>query len=76
MNGIFYLVVRAFIKNGTESHSVELKQTFDEAENRFYSIVASDIANNEIEYMSAYVLRSDTGTVELFKIKDRREVEE
>ena len=78
MNGLFYLVVRCFIKNGNETHSVELKQTFEEAEARFYGIVAADIANNEIEYMSAYVIRGNDGTMEMAKVKDRRaaEVEE
>ena len=72
MNGIFYLVVRCFIKNGNESHSVELKQTFDEAEKRFYSIIDSDINNAEITYLSAYVIRGNDGSLELSKVKDRR----
>lgn len=71
MEGVFYLVVRCFIKQGTEAHSVELKQTYEEAEGRFYSIVDSDINNAQIEYLSAYVIRND-GLVMLTKVKDRR----
>ena len=72
MNELFYLIVRCFIKNGAESHSIELKNDFDEAENRFYSIVDSDINNSQIKYLSAYVIRSNDGTTLFSKIKDRR----
>ena len=72
MNGDFYLVIRCFIKNGNESHSVEMKQTFDDAEKRFYSIIDSDINNNEITYMAAFVIRGSDGSLELSKVKDRR----
>ena len=71
----FYLVMRCFIKNGSESHSVEMKSIYAEAQKRFYSIIDADINNDQIEYLSAYVI-SSVGTVYDWKVIDRRNVEE
>jgi len=71
MNGIFYLILRCFIKNGNESHSVEMKQTYGEAQKRFYSVLDADVNNNEIEYISAYIINCN-GYVEDYKVIDRR----
>ena len=74
MEGIFYLVMRCFIKQGVESHSVEQKATYAEAQKRFYSILDADVNNDQIEYISAYVINS-SGGVEDWKVIDRRAAE-
>ena len=73
MNG-FYLVIRCFIKQGTESHSVEMKATYAEAQKRFYSVLDADVNNDQIEYISAYVIDS-AGAMLDWKVIDRRSQE-
>ena len=56
---MFYTVVRKLFKGGKETHSMEDKETYDEAEKRFYNIIASDLSDPEITYNSAYIINSD-----------------
>ena len=56
---MFYTVVRQFFKNGEETHSMEIKQTEREAEQRYYSIIAADIIDSAITYNACYIIRSD-----------------
>jgi len=50
MGDIFYIITRVFIKNGSESHSVEIKDNRRQATQRFYNIVAADLADNSVTY--------------------------
>lgn len=51
-----YAVIRIFFKGETETHSVEFKNTLIEAQQRFFNVVAADLANNEITYQAAYII--------------------
>lgn len=71
---MFYLVIRVFIKNETESHSVEIKESFRDAQVRFYGIIAADLANDEVTYNAAYIIDSN-GLLRASQVFDRRPVE-
>ena len=51
-----YAVIRIFFKGENETHSVEFKNTLIEAQQRFFNVVAADLANNEITYQAAYII--------------------
>ena len=77
INQIFFKVYRLFIKGGTVARSCEIFNDSWEAEKRFYSIIASDIANPEIEYNECFV-RDNFGRIVngLDKVFDRRDFSE
>lgn len=76
LNQIFYAVHRLFIRGGTVARSVELYNDSWEAEKRYYSIIASDIANDEITYNECFVRDNFGHTVKgLDKVFDRRNFE-
>lgn len=56
---MFYTVVRQFFKNGTETHSMEIKQTRGEALQRYFNIIAADLADSAITYNAAYIIDSN-----------------
>lgn len=68
---MFYQVFRIFFKEDKKSHSVEYFDTYNDAEKRYYNVIASDIANDEITYNSAYIVNSD-GLMLDGKVFDRR----
>lgn len=68
---MFYQVIRLFIKKGKEAHSVELFDSYDEAQKRFYNVLATDLGNDDIEYSSCFVINSD-GLMVDGKVFDRR----
>ena len=70
-NEIFYSVLRLFQKGGQMTHSVEHKAGYLEAQKRFYSIIAADLANTEITYHAVYIINS-MGRVVDSKVFDRR----
>jgi len=70
-NDIFFQVVRVFQSNGKMSNSVEYMTSYDEAQKRFYNILAADISNNNITYHAAYIINSLGRTVDM-KAFDRR----
>lgn len=52
-----YKVVRVFWKNdGTEAHSVEMKESYEEALKRYFTIIATDLGNADIVKNEAYVI--------------------
>lgn len=69
----FYSVIRQFYKNGTETHSVEPKAEKLEAIQRFFNIIAADLADPDIEYNAAYIIDSDGVMLEA-RVFDRREI--
>ena len=56
---MFYTVVRQFFKNGSETHSVEVKLTYEEALQRYFNIIAADLADSTITYNAAYIIDSN-----------------
>lgn len=60
----FYSVVRIFFKGDSETHSVEHKSTLLDAQKRYFSAIAADLANGEITYQAAYIIDSNGLMVE------------
>lgn len=61
---IAFLVFRYYIKNGTEGHSI---QKFDDkltATQRFYNIIAADLADTSITYQYTEIRGTDGGMVD------------
>ena len=71
MDGMFYQVVRVFIKGGKTTHSIEFKEDRDEALQRYFNIIAADLANDEITYNAAYIIDSNGLMIE-GRVFDRR----
>ena len=59
-----FAIVRIFYKGLAETHSVEFKETLIEAQQRFYSIVAADLANADITYQACYIIDANGLMVE------------
>ena len=60
----FYSVIRIFYKGANETHSIEQKATLEDAQKRYFNIIATDLANDEITYQSAYIIDSNGLMVE------------
>lgn len=56
---MFFTVIRQFFEGEAESHSMEIKQTKDEALQRYFNIIATDLANPIITYNAAYIIDSN-----------------
>lgn len=50
---MFYIIVRIFYVGEDETHSVEIKKDLRDATQRFYNIVAADLANKDVTYQYA-----------------------
>ena len=50
MDGFFYVVFRFFYKGATETHSTQFYTDKRQATQRFYNIIASDLADNDITF--------------------------
>ena len=66
-----FIVVRISFRGESELHSVEYKDTFLDAQRRFYNIVAADLANSEITYQATYIIDSN-GLMLESRVFDRR----
>lgn len=51
-----FVVIRIFYKGEAETHSVEFKDTYLEAQQRYYGIIAADLANPDVTYQAAYII--------------------
>lgn len=51
-----FAVIRIYYKGDKETHSVEFKDSYFEAQQRFYNIIASDLANADVTYQAAYII--------------------
>lgn len=71
---MFYTVVRQFFKGDAETHSMEVKQTLDDARKRYFGIIAADLNDNDITYQAAYIIDSNGLMVE-GRVFDRRAVD-
>lgn len=65
-----FAVIRIYYKGDKETHSVELKDSYFEAQQRFYNIIASDLANPDITYQATYIINS-SGLMMDGKVFDR-----
>lgn len=72
---MFYQVIRLFLKGSKKSNSLEIFDTYEEAQKRYYSVIATDIASEEINYSACYIIDSN-GLMLEGKVFDRRVVEE
>lgn len=59
MNEKFFTVIRQFYKNGAETHSMEVKTSFEDALKRYFSIIATDLNDSDITYQAAYIVDSN-----------------
>lgn len=50
-----YQIIRIFFKGETKQHSVDYKDDLLQASQRFYNIIAADLANQEVTYQAAYL---------------------
>ena len=66
-----FVVVRIFYKGDAETHSVQFYDTYDEAQTRFYSVIAADLQNPDITYQACYIINAQ-GLMTDCKVFDRR----
>lgn len=71
MDGIFYTVIRQFFKGEAETHSMEVKADREAAVQRFFNIIAADLADSAITYNAAFVIDSNGQMIE-GRVFDRR----
>lgn len=53
-----FVVIRIFYKGEAETHSVEFKDSYLEAQQRYYGIIAADLANPDVTYQAAYIINA------------------
>ena len=71
---MFYTVIRQFYKGDVETHSVERKETLEDARKRYFGIIATDLNDSAITWQAAYVIDSNGLMVE-GRVFDRRAVD-
>ena len=72
----FYIVIRIFYKNNKYSHSIEEIADRRQAEQRYYNVIAADLADNAVTYQFAMVLDSMGNTLLKPVVYDRRNEEQ
>lgn len=55
MENYFFIVTRLFYKGTNETHSVQTFTDARQATQRFYNIIAADLADNDITYQYAEI---------------------
>lgn len=71
---MFYQVIRIFFKGEARSNSVEYFDDYNAAQQRFYNVIAADLANAEVTYNAAYLI-DNAGNVLRKEFFDRRVAE-
>ena len=71
---MFYQVIRIFFKGENKSNSVEYFDDYDAALQRYFNIIAADLANDQVTYNAAYLI-DNGGTVIRHEVFDRRVVD-
>ena len=66
-----FAIIRIFYKGDKETHSVEFKDSYFEAQQRYYNIIATDLANPDVTYQAAYIIDA-RGLMLDGKVFDRR----
>lgn len=74
MKNMFYIIVRVFYRGASENHSVEIKTDRRQATQRFYNIIASDLADSTVTYQYCEIKDSDGNDVDGLRpvVYDRR----
>jgi len=76
MENYFFIVTRIFYKGNVETHSVQIFADRRQATQRFYSIIAADLADNDITYQYATITDSNGSNILSPVVYNRRTVEE
>lgn len=71
---MFYQVIRIFFKGENKSNSVEYFNDYDSALQRYFNIIAADLANDQVTYNAAYLI-DNGGTAIRHEVFDRRVVD-
>lgn len=53
-----FTVIRIFFKGETETHSVQFFDSYLGAQQRYYNIIAADLASEDITYQAAYIINA------------------
>ena len=72
MGEYFFIVTRIFYKGENETHSVQIFADKRQATQRFYGIVAADLADNAVTYQFASICDSLGNNVLNPVVYDRR----
>lgn len=70
-----FTVIRIFFKGDAETHSVQFFDTYLAAQQRYYNIIAADLAAEDITYQAAYIINAQ-GLMMDGKVFDRTPVPE
>lgn len=65
-----FAIIRIFYKGDKETHSVEFKDSYLEAQQRYYGIITADLANPDVTYQAAYIINA-SGLMMDGKVFDR-----
>jgi ferritin-like protein len=74
MENYFYIVTRLFYKGSEETHSVQIITDHRQATQRFYNIIAADLADNDVTYQFASIVDCRGNSVDGLRpvVYDRR----
>lgn len=72
---MFWSIVRQYYKGTAETHSVEVKADKDAALQRYFNIIAADLADATITYNACYIIDSNGVMIE-GRVFDRRQTAE
>ena len=56
---VFYTVIRKFLQNGTETHSVQDFEDQTQAVKRYFNILGADVGEDDKPYVACYVITSE-----------------
>ena len=56
---MFYTIIRIFFKGEQRSHSVEYFYEYNSAVQRYFNIIAADLANADVTWNAAYIIDSN-----------------
>lgn len=68
---MFYSVIRIYFKGEAETHSVQQFDTLQEAQKRYFNIIATDLADDTVTYQACYIIDSN-GLMMEGRVFDRR----
>ena len=72
LNELFYQVVRVFFQGDVHQNSIQYFNDFQEAQKRYYNIIAADLGSDENTYNAAYII-DKFGRILKSEIFDRRD---
>lgn len=51
-----FALIRIFYKGTAETHSVQFFDTYFSAQQRYYNVIAADLADTAVTYQAAYII--------------------